>query len=97
MYLPTSAQNDAAARIAGWVRENATGYGAVAAEVGRSGVADAAVVTIARRGETVRTAKVIVRRTCIEYMSKLGAHISYPTTFDNAGPIVGALLSLEED
>lgn len=96
MYLSTTAQNDTATLIAEWVRENTTGYSAVATEVGRAGYPGAAVVAIAEGGSTTCTAKVAVHHNRIVYVSKLGAHISYPITFKDAGRIVGGLLSLEE-
>lgn len=96
MYLSTTAQNDAAVLIAKWVRENTIGYGAVATEVGQAGYPDAAVVAIAEDGSTTCTAKVAVHHNRIVYVSKLGAHISYPITFGDAGRIVGGFLSLEE-
>lgn len=97
MYLSITAQNDTATLIAKWVRENAIGYGAVATEVGRAGYPDAAVVAIAETGNTTCTAKVAVHHNRIVYVSKLGAHVSYPITFKDAGRIVGGFLSLEED
>lgn len=97
MYLSTTAQNDAATLIAKWVRENTVGYGAVATEVGRAGYPDAAVVAIAESGKPVCTAKVAVHRNRIVYVSKLGAHVSYPLDFGDAGRIVGGFLSLEEN
>ena len=97
MYLSTAAQSDTATRIAKWVRENPIGYGAVATEVGRAGYPDAAVVAIAEDGNTTCTAKVAVHHNRIVYVSKLGAHVSYPITFEDAGRIVGGFLSLEED
>lgn len=97
MYLSTTAQNDTAALIVKWVRENAIGYGAVATEVGRAGYPDAAVVAIAEDGKTTCTAKVAVHHNRIVYASKLGAHVSYPITFNDAGRIVGGFLSLEEN
>lgn len=97
MYLSTTAQNDTATLIAKWVRENTIGYGAVATEVGRAGYPDAAVVAIAEDGKTVCTAKVAVHRNRLVYVSELGAHVSYPITFKDAGRIVGGFLSLEED
>lgn len=97
MYLSTTAQNNAATLIAKWVHENAIGYGAVATEVGRAGYPDAAVVAIAENGKTTCTAKVAVHHNRIVYVSKLGAYISYPITFNDAGRIVGGFLSLEEN
>lgn len=97
MYLSTTAQNDTAVIIAKWVRENAIGYGAVATKVGQAGYPDAAVVAIAEDGATVCTAKVAVHHNRIVYVSKLGAHVSYPIAFKDAGRIVGGFLSLEED
>lgn len=96
MYLSTTAQNDTATLIAAWVRENAIGYVAVATEVGRAGYPDAALVAIAKDGETTCTAKVAVHLNRIVYVSKLGAHISYPLALKDAGRIVGGFLSLEE-
>lgn len=96
MYLSTTTQNDTAALIAKWVRENTIGYGAVATEVGRAGHPDAAVVAIAEDGSTTCTAKVAVHHNRIVYVSKLGAHISYPIALKDAGRIVGGFLSLEE-
>lgn len=96
MYLSTTAQDDAAALIAEWVRENMSGYSAVATGVGRAGHPDAAVVAVARDGDTTCTAKVAVHHNRIVYVSKLGAHVSYPITFKDAGRIVGGFLSLEE-
>lgn len=95
MYLSTTAQNDVATLIAKWVRENITGYGAVATEVGHAGYPDAAVVAIAEDGKTICAAKVAVHHNRIVYVSKVGAHVSYPITFKDAGRIVGGLLSLE--
>ena len=97
MYLSTTAQNDTAALIAKWVRENTTGYGAIATEVGQAGYPSAAVVAIPKNGETTCTAKVIVRHGCIVYMSKLGGRISFPVTFNDPGRIIGSFLSLEAD
>lgn len=96
MYLSTTAQNDTATLIAKWVRENTIGYSAVATEVGRAGYPDAAVAAIAEDGNTTCTAKVAVHHNRIVYVSKLGAHISYPIAPKEAGRIVGAFLSLEE-
>lgn len=95
MYLSTTAQNDTATLIAKWVRENAIGYGTVATKVGRAGYPDAAVVAITEDGNTTCTAKVAVHHNRIVYVSKLGAHVSYPITFKDAGRIVGGFLSLE--
>lgn len=97
MYLSTSTQNDTASLITKWVRENTIGYAAVATAVGQAGYPDAAVVAIAKDGKTTCTAKVAVHHNRIVYVSKLGAHISYPITFEDAGRIVGGFLSLEED
>lgn len=97
MYLPVDSQNATAALIAQWVRENMIGFGAVATEVGQAGHPDAAVVAIAKEGDTTCTAKVAVHRNRIVYASKLGAHVSYPITFSDAGRIVGGFLSLEVD
>lgn len=97
MYLSTTAQNDTAVLIAKRVRKNTIGYGAVATEVGRAGYPDAAVVAIAENGKTDCTAKVAVHHNRIVYVSKLGAHVSYPITFKDAGRIVEGFLSLEED
>lgn len=97
MYLSSTAQNDTATLIAKWVRENTIGYGAVATEVGQAGHPGAAVVAIAEVGETTCTAKVAVHHNRIVYVSKLGAHVSYPLAFSDAGRIVCGFLSLEED
>lgn len=97
MYLSTTAQNDTATLIAKWVRENTIGYGAVATEVGQAGYPEAAVVAVAQNGSTTCTAKVAVHHNRIVYVSKIGAHISYPITFEDAGRIVGGFLSLEEN
>lgn len=97
MYLSATAQNDTAALIAKWVRENTIGYGAVATNVGQAGYPEAAVVAIAENGETTCTAKVAVHHNRIVYVSRLGAHVSYPITFTDAGRIVGGFLSLEEE
>lgn len=96
MYLSTAAQNSTATLVAKWVRENTIGYGAVATEVGQAGYPGAAVVAIAEDGSTTCTAKVAVHHNRIVYVSKLGAHISYPITFNDAGRIVGGFLALEE-
>ena len=96
MYLSTTAQNNTATIIAKWVRDNMIGYGAVATKVGQAGYPDAAVVAIAEDGSATCTAKVAVHHNRITYVSKLGAHISYPITFKDAGRIVGGFLSLEE-
>lgn len=95
MYLSATAQNDTATLIAKWVRENTISYGAVATEVGRAGHPDAAVVAIAEDGNTTCVAKVAVHHNRIVYVSKLGAYVSYPITFKDAGRIVGGFLSLE--
>lgn len=97
MYLPTADQNDNAALIAEWVRENTTGYGAIVAAASRPSPIDYALVAIAKKGSADCTAKVAVHHSRIVYVSKLGTHIFYPTTFKDAGRIVGGLLSLEED
>lgn len=97
MYLSTTAQNDTATLIAKWVRENTIGYGAVVSEVKRPSYCATAVVAIAKSGSTTCTAKVAVHHNRIVYVSKLGAHISYPTTVKDVGRIVGGFLSLEED
>lgn len=97
MYLSTDAQNNIATLIAKWVRENAVGYAAVATNVGQAGYPDAAVVAIAAAGKTTCTAKVAVHHNRIVYVSKLGAHVSHPITFEDAGRIVGGFLALEEN
>ena len=97
MYLSTVAQNDTANLIAKWVRENTIGYGAVATEVGQAGYPGAAVVAVAEHGKTTCTAKVAVHHNRIVYVSKLGAHVSYPIALEDAGRIVGGFLSLEEN
>lgn len=97
MYLSTTAQNDTATLIAKWVRENAIGYGAVVSKVNRPSYCATAVVCIVKNGSTTCTAKVAVHHNRIVYVSKLGAHISYLTTPEDAGRIVGGFLSLEED
>lgn len=97
MYLPTAEQNNTATLIAKWVRENTIGYGAVAAEVDRPGYAGVAVVAIAKSGSTVCTAKVAIHHNRIVYVSNRSTHISYPNTPEDAGRIIGAFLSLEED
>lgn len=97
MHLSTTAQNDTATLIAKWVRENTIGYGAVVSEVSRPSCRAAAVVCIAKNGSTTCTAKVVIYRNRIVYVSKLGAHISYPTIPKDADRIVGAFLSLEDD
>lgn len=97
MYLSTSTQNNTATLIARWVCENTIGYGAVATNVGQAGYPDAAVVAIAENGKTTCTAKVAVHRNRIVYVSKLGAHISYPIALEDAGRIVGGFLRLEGD
>lgn len=97
MYLSTTAQDDTAVRIAEWVRENTAGYVAVATKVGRAGYPDAAAVAITRECETTCTAKVFVYSNRFVYVSKLGGRISYPITFEEAGRVVGAFLSLEDD
>lgn len=96
MYLSATAQNNTAALIAKWVRENTIGYGAIATEVGRAGYPDTAVVAIANDGNTTCTAKVAVHHNRLVYVSKLGAHTSYPISWSDAGRIIGAFLSLEE-
>lgn len=95
MHLSPAAQSNAATLVAKWVRENTIGYGAVATEVGQAGYPGAAVVAIAEDGNTTCTAKVAVHHNRIVYVSKLGTHISYPITFDDAGRIVGGFLALE--
>lgn len=97
MYLSTTGQNDAATRIAKWVRENTIAYAAVATEVGRAGYPGAAVVAIARSGSATCTAKVVVHHNRVVYVSKLGAHVSYPIALEDAGRIIGSFLSLEEN
>ena len=95
MYLPTAAQNNTATLIAKWVRENTIGYGAVATEVGRAGLPDAAVVVIAGYGNTTCTAKVAVHPDRIVYTSELGVRASLPTSVKDAGRAVGSFLLLE--
>ncbi len=97
MYLSATTQNSTAALVAKWVRENTIGLSAVATEVGQAGYPDAAVVAIAKDGSVTCTAKVAIHHNRIVYVSKLGAHISYPITFKDAGRIVGGFLSLEEN
>lgn len=95
MYRSTTTQNDTATLIAKWVRENTIGYGAVATKVGCAGKPDAAVVAIAGIGNTTCTAKVAVHHDRLTYVSRSGTHISYPTTFEDAGRIVGSFLLME--
>ena len=97
MHLSVAKQNSTATLIAKWISENTVGYGAVATKVDQAGVSDAAVVAIAKNGESTCTAKVAVHRDYIAYASSLGMHISYPIKPDEAGRIVGSFLSLEED
>lgn len=97
MHLSTTTQNDTATLIAKWVRENTVDYGAVATKVDQAGHPDVAVVAIARDGATTCAAKVAVHHNRIVYVSKTGAHVSYPIKPDDAARIVGGFLSLEED
>jgi len=97
MYLSTTAQNDTATLIAKWVRENTVGYGAIASRVNRPSNCATAVVSIARNGSTTCAAKVAVHHNRIVYTSDTGVHISYPSTPEDAGRIVGGFLSLEEN
>lgn len=97
MHLPNTTRNDTAALIAKWVRENTTGYSAVATEVGRATHPDAAVVAIAETGKTDCTAKVAVHYNRIVYVSASGTHISYPTHWSDAGRIICAFLSMEHN
>ena len=97
MHLPPAAQNNAATHIADHIRRNATGYGAVATQVGQAGYPDAAVVAIAETGKTDCTAKVAVHHNRLVYVSATGSHVSYPTHWPDAGRIVRALLSTEHD
>lgn len=97
MHLSTTAQNDTATLIAKWVQENTIGYGAVASKINRPNHCATAVVSIIKIGDTTCTAKVAVHHSRIVYVSKLGAHISYPTAPEDAGRIVGGFLSLEEN
>lgn len=97
MYLSAAAQNDTASLIAKWVRENMTGYGAIATEVKRPSCWATAVVAIVRNGSTTCIAKVAVHHNRITYVSRLATHISYPIAPEDAGRIVGGFLSLEED
>lgn len=97
MHLSTATQNDTATLIAKWVRKNATAYAAVATNVDQAGCPAAAVVAITRYGSPTCTAKVAVYPNRIVYASKLGAHVARPTNAEDAGRIVGGLLSLEED
>ena len=97
MYLSAANQNDTATLIAKWVRENMIGYGAVATEVGQAGYPDAALVAIAKSGETTCAAKVAIHHNRIVYVSKLGAHVVYPINRKDVGRIVGGFLSLEEN
>ena len=97
MYLSTTSQNDTATLIVKWIRENTIGYNAVATPVKRPSYAATAVVAIAKYGSTTCTAKVAVHHNRIVYVSERAAHISYPDTFEDAGRIIGAFLSLEED
>lgn len=96
MYLSTAAQNDTAALIADWVRKNATGYCAVATEVGRPSYCATATVAITKSGSTTCTARVAVHHNRIVYVSSLNTHISYPTAQEGAGRLIGSLLALEE-
>lgn len=97
MYLTAIAQNDTAALIAKWVRENAVGYEAAVTDVDRPSYYATAVVTITKIGSTTSTAEVAVHHNRIVYASELGAHISYLTTPKDADRIVGGFLSLEEN
>lgn len=97
MHLSVAKQNSTAALIAKWVRGNTIGYGAVATRVDQAGVPDAAVVAIAKNGESTCAAKVAVHRDYIAYASPLGMHISYPINPSECGRIVGSFLSLEGD
>lgn len=97
MHLPVAKQNSTATLIAKWIRENTASYSAVATAVDRAGVSGAAVVAIVKNGESTCTAKVAVHHDYIAYASALGMHISYPIKPDEAGRIVGSLLSLEEN
>nr|DAV43201.1 MAG TPA: hypothetical protein [Caudoviricetes sp.] len=97
MYLSTAGQNDTATLIARWVRENTTGYGAVATTVGRAGYPAAAVVAITRNGSTTCTAKIAVHHNRLVYVSATGAHISYPIHWSDSGRITCSLLSMERN
>lgn len=95
MHLPPSAQSRVATQIANHIRLNTTGYGAVATHVGQAGYPEAAVVAIARTGQTACTAKVAVRPDRLVYVSATGTHVSYPTRQEDAGRIIHSFLSTE--
>lgn len=97
MYLTAGTQNDVATHIANHIRRNTPNYGAVATKVGQAGYPDAAVVAIAKTGHTDCTAKVAIHRNRLVYVSALGAHISYPPHWSDAGRITCAFLSMEHD
>lgn len=97
MHLPPSTQNRIASRIADSIRLTATGYGAVATDVGRAGYPEAAVVAIVETGKTDCTAKAAVYPDRLVYASATGTHVSYPIHQEDAGRIIRSFLSMERD
>lgn len=95
MYLSTTDQNNTAASIAQWARENMPGHGAAATTVDQAGYPGAAVTAITPHGSTTCTAKVAVYSNRIVYASKLGIIDARPTTREDAGRTIRSLLLLE--
>lgn len=97
MHLPPSAQDSIATQIVDYIRQNTTGYRAVATPVGQAGYPEAAVVAIVETGKTDCTAKVAVHYNKLIYVSATSTHISYPPRQEDAGRIVRAFLAMEHD
>lgn len=97
MRLSPHSQNRVATQIANSIRHTTIGYGAVATPVSQAGYPKAAVVAIAETGKTNCTAKVAVYSDRVVYASATGTHVSYPTRPEDAGRLIGLLLSKERD
>lgn len=97
MRLSPLSQYEVATQIANFIRPTATGYGAVATQVGEAGYPGAAIVAITETGHTDCVAKVAVHTDRLVYASRTGTHISHPIHREDAGRIIAGFLSMERN
>lgn len=86
-----------AAEVANFILLNTIGYGVVAARANEPCDPEAMVVLVTKTGHADRTAKVVVHDDRLVYVSRTATHVSFPVCHEDAGRIVAALLSLEDN
>lgn len=97
MLLLPSSQHEVAIRIANFIRTNTIGYGAAACHANAPWYPEPATVIITKNGRSDRLAEVSIHADRLVYASRTGTHISYPIHHEDAGRIIAAFLTIEND